>query len=133
VAWDSAFSREADMGSDKLITVIVPQGGGMPLLRALHERGTRRAALGGARAPSTYTRGAGVLARTVRMSVEKDVLQVVVTEEEEEEIFNLLVSLAQIAETPGGFAHVGRVTRATAFTSGPSTESPAPPQAALDS
>lgn len=103
------------MDGEKLITVIVPQGRGLPLLRALFEREVVRAALGSARAPIVHTRGTGALARTVRTSVEKDILQVVVSAGEADEIFALLLDRAQIAETPGGFMYMGGLSRATPY------------------
>lgn len=103
------------MAAQKLITVIVPQGRGRLLLEQLYERQELRAALGTARAPSTYTRGTGAFARTIRNSVEKDVLQVVVPEENAEEVFKLLLDRAQICETPGGFMYMGEIARATPF------------------
>jgi hypothetical protein len=103
------------MDGDKLITVIVPQGRGMPLLQALYERQVLRAALSSARAPMTYVRGSGALARTARSSVEKDIVQVVVSQEEAEAVFELLLERAQIADTPGGFMYMGGLARVTPF------------------
>lgn len=103
------------MDREKLITVIVPQGRGRPLLEALHQRGELRAALSSARAPSTYSRGTGAFARTIRNSVEKDVLQVMVSEENAKQVFEFLLDLAQISESPGGFMYMGEIARATRF------------------
>jgi hypothetical protein len=114
--WKRVCGREPEMGTDKLITVIVPQGWGMPLLQALYERRVLRAALGTARAPSTYTKGSGALARTVRLSVEKDVLHVVAPAEGADEIFTFLYDSAGIGEAPGGFMFMGALSQASEFT-----------------
>lgn len=103
------------MHGERLITVVVPQGRGRPLLELLYERHVLRAALGSARAPATFTQGTGVFARTRRTSLEKDVLQVVVSAEEADEIFHLLLEKGQIAEMPGGFQYMGSVSRTTLF------------------
>jgi hypothetical protein len=102
---------------ERLVTVIVPQGRGMALLQELHGRGTLRAALSTARAPFTYVRGSGVLARTVR-SVEKDVLHVVVSEEKADEVFEYLYRKAGIGDGPGGFMFMAVLSAASLFTLG---------------
>lgn len=103
------------MDGERLITVVVPQGTGQPLLHFLSERQVIRAALGSARAPLVRTRGSGAFARTIHSSVEKDILQVVVSRHEADEIFELLMERAQIAETPGGFMYMGLISRASSF------------------
>lgn len=100
----------------KLITVIVPQGEGRPLLHALFERTQLRASLGTARAPVTsVTRRAGV-ARTRRYSVEKDILQVVVAPADAADVFAFLHERAGIGERHGGFMYQGGLSTASAFT-----------------
>ena len=103
------------MAAEKLITVILPQGRGMAVLQALYERRVLRAALGTARAPFSYMKGRGMIARTVRHWVEKDVLSVVVSAEEAEENFGFLHQLAGIGDAPGGFMLMGPLARASAF------------------
>jgi hypothetical protein len=104
------------MGGEKLITVIVPRGKGLELLRALHGRRALRAALATARAPFTFVKGRGALARTVRHSVEKDVLHVITAAEEAEGLFDFLHQAAGIAAAPGSFMFMGVLARASEFT-----------------
>ena len=103
------------MAEEKLITVIVPQGKGMALLQALHDRNVLRASLSTARAPFTYAKRSGMISRTVRHSVEKDVLTAVVSAEQAEEVFGLLYRQAGIGEGPGGFMFMGALAQASAF------------------
>jgi hypothetical protein len=109
------------MAGEKLITVIVPQGRGMALLQALHERGELRAALGGARAPFTYVRRRGGMAHTVHHSVEKDVLEVVAEAAAADELFAFLHQAAGIGEGPGGFMFMGPIATASPFALPPSS------------
>jgi hypothetical protein len=99
----------------KQITVIVPQGQGIPLLEQLHARGVLRAALGSARAPFTVVKRKGGISRTYSYSVEKDILDVVVLAEEADELFRFLHGAARIGEAHGGFMYQGPVTQASAF------------------
>lgn len=87
----------------------------MALLQELNSRGTVRAALSTARAPFAYVRGAGVFARTVRHSVEKDVLQVVVSGDEADEVFEFLHGQAGIGDGPGGFMFMAALSGASLF------------------
>jgi hypothetical protein len=100
----------------KLITVILPQGEGMPLLQALYERKQLRASLGTARAPVTTVRRRGGIARTHHHSVEKDIVQVVVGVEDADGVFELLYEKAGIGERYGGFMFQGSVAKASPFT-----------------
>jgi hypothetical protein len=103
------------MAGEKLITVIVPQGEGMALLEALYARGELRATLSSARAPFTYVRRWFGVPRTVRHSVEKDVLSVVASGAASEELFLFLHGEAGIGERPGGFLFMGPLHAAGAF------------------
>lgn len=100
---------------EKLITVIVPQGKGMALLHALYQKASLRAALGTARAPFTYLKRRGGLTRTVRHSVEKDILTVVVPADQAEAMFGFLYETAGIGGQHGGFMFQGPVSRASSF------------------
>lgn len=99
----------------KLITVIVPQGKGMALLHALYEKKMLRAALGTARAPFTQVKRTGGLPRTVRHSVEKDILTVVVPAEKADEAFGFLFDIANVGAQHGGFMFQGSLARASDF------------------
>lgn len=99
----------------KLITVILPQGQGMPLLHTLFERKQLRASLGTARAPVTTVRRRGGIARTHRHSIEKDILQVVVLSAEAPGIFEFLYDQAGIGERYGGFMFQGGLAQASPF------------------
>lgn len=99
----------------KFITVIVPQGKGMALLHALYEKKMLRAALGTARAPFTYLRRTGGMARTVRHSVEKDILTVLVPAEKADEVFGFLFDIANVGAEHGGFMFQGSLARASDF------------------
>ena len=103
------------MAGDKLITAILPQGRGMAVLLALYERKVLRAALDTARAPLAYVKGSGMMARTVRHSVEKDVLSVVVPAEQAEETFIFLHEAGRVAEAPGAFMFMGALSQTSAF------------------
>jgi hypothetical protein len=100
----------------KLITVILPQGQGRPLLQDLFERKQLRASLGTARAPVTTVSRRGGLARTQRYSVEKDILQVVVAAGDAADVFAFLHERAGIGERYGGFMYQGSLSRAGVFT-----------------
>ena len=99
----------------KLITVIVPQGQGMPLLQVLYERTQLRASLGTARAPVTTVSRRGGIARTHHYSVEKDIVQVVVGVEDAPAVFALLYEKSGMGERHGGFMFQGSVAKATPF------------------
>jgi hypothetical protein len=103
------------MANERLVTVIVPQGRGMTLMQALHDRQLLRAALSSARAPFTYVKRSGGFPRMVRHSVEKDVLNVVVPAELAEEVFAFLHERAGMGESPGGFMFMGLLSQASAF------------------
>ena len=100
---------------DRFLTVIVPQGKGAALLRLLNERGVDRASLGTARAPLVATTKVVGISRTVHLSVEKDILTAVVPGERAEEVFGLVHEAAEIADEPGGFMFMGRVSKASPF------------------
>lgn len=101
--------------AQKVITVIVPQGQGMPLLQQLHQRGFVRAALGTARAPFTVVKRKGGISRSLSYSVEKDILNVVVEAAEADEAFQFLYEAARIGEAHGGFMFQGPTSRASDF------------------
>ncbi|HLA79859.1 MAG TPA: hypothetical protein VJU18_19965 [Vicinamibacteria bacterium] len=102
-------------GELKVITVIVPQGEGMALLHALYEKKMLRASLGTARAPFTQVKRTGGLPRTVRHSVEKDILTVLVPTEKADEVFGFLHDAAKVGAQPGGFMFQGSLARASEF------------------
>jgi hypothetical protein len=97
----------------KVITVIVPQGRGMELLEQLHARNVLRAGLSTARAPFAVVKRTGGIARTESFSVEKDVLTVLVGEDEADAAFAFLHEAAGIGEAPGGFIFQGPAGRAS--------------------
>jgi hypothetical protein len=99
----------------KLITVILPQGKGMDLLKQLYDRKVLRAAFGTARAPFTIAKKTGGISRTVTYSVEKDVVEVVVDAGQADEVFAFLYDAAGIAHAHGGFMFQGPVSRASEF------------------
>src|SRR5262245_52489354 len=103
------------MTAEKLITVILPQGRGMPILQALYERTLLRAALGAARAPVDEVRRRGGTVRPKRHWVEKDVLQVIVPADQAEEAFALIHETAGVGEAPGSFMFLGPLVRCSAF------------------
>jgi hypothetical protein len=102
-------------GDERVLTVVVPQGQGAPLLELLASHGIHRAALGSARAPVTYTARTGGFARTVNVSVEKDILTAVLPAERADAVFALVHEAAAIATRPGGFMFMGRAAKATPF------------------
>ena len=99
----------------KLITVIVPQGQGMPLLEALYERKLLRASLGTARAPVTTVKRRSGIASTHHHSIEKDIVQVVVEPADASEVFAFLYDRAGIGERYGGFMFQGSLSQASPF------------------
>jgi hypothetical protein len=101
--------------SHKLITCIVSQGKGLAVLQALFQRGHLRAALGTARAPLSIVKTRGGFTKTVHYSVEKDILTVVASAGEADEVFEFLYERAGIGESAGGFLYLGPLARASAF------------------
>ena len=105
----------AESRPHKLITVVLTQGQGMGLLKQLHDRALLQAAFGTARAPFAVTRKKGGISRTEYYSVEKDIVQVLVSAAEADEVFAFLHDAAGIGRTHGGFMFQGPVSHATAF------------------
>jgi len=103
------------MADERVLTVVVPHGQGAALLELLSERGIQRAALGSARAPATYTTRTAGMARTVNVSVEKDILTAVLPAERADEVFALVHETAGIGARPGGFMFMGRAAKASPF------------------
>lgn len=99
----------------KFITVILRQGKGAALLRALHERKVLRAGLGTARAPFFFTRKKGGFKKTIHHSVEKDVVTVVVGAEQADEVFGFIYETARIGRSYGGFMFMGALSKAAPF------------------
>ena len=100
----------------KLITVVLPQGAGQPLLRQLFERGVTTASFSTARAPFVEVHTRGGLARTHAYSVEKDVVEALVPEERADDTFTFIYEAAGIGVASGGFMFQGPVSAASAFT-----------------
>jgi hypothetical protein len=105
------------MGSEshKLITAVVPQGGGLALLKQLYEKQVLTAVFSTARAPFSVARRKGGITRIENYSVEKDVVEAVVPEERADEIFAFIHEAAGIGSAHGGFMFQGPVLRPSAF------------------
>lgn len=103
-------------GGQKLITVILPQGRGLSMLKDLAAREVIRAAFGTARAPFTVVKKKGGISRTESYSVEKDIVQVLVGEEGADEVFAWIYHAAGIGRAHGSFMFQAPVARASEFT-----------------
>ena len=99
----------------KLITVILPRGKGLDLLKQLYDRNVLRAAFGTARAPFTIVKKMGGISRTETYSVEKDVVEVLVAPDQADETFRFLYEAAGIGHAHGSFMFQGPVSRASEF------------------
>lgn len=105
----------ADNNNNKMITIILPQGRGLAVLEQLYQRGVTRAALGSARAPFTVVKRRGGIARTETYSVEKDVLNVLVSGDDADRAFAFLHEAARVAEERGAFMFQAPVAQASEF------------------
>jgi hypothetical protein len=100
--------------NDKLITCILPKGLALPILKKLKtEKGIIRANLKSARGMGKITplayRGAGEQA-------EKDILNVVVSQSEADDIFYYIYEEAEINRPHGGIIYIRQLGPSTPFT-----------------
>lgn len=95
---------------DRLISCILPPGVGMQLQRRLfHELGLTRVDVHSARGYS----GSDPEALFSRM--EREVLSVVASEEQAEEVFGWIHREAEVADLRGRFLYMGRLSRSTEY------------------
>ncbi|RRJ83772.1 hypothetical protein [Aestuariirhabdus litorea] len=103
----------SEFQSHKLITAILPKGRAAPLINTLvHERGINRVNV-------TYARGVGRLTplrhRGVGESTEKEIVNVIVSVEEADELFEFIFFAADINRPHGGLMYQQPLTSATLF------------------
>jgi nitrogen regulatory protein PII len=100
--------------SHKVITCILPKGGGLPALQNL------RAHFGIVNANINNARGVGRLTplrhRGVGEQPEKEILTVIVAKERAEEVFEFIYHDAHIDRPHGGIIYMAALTQATQFT-----------------
>lgn len=97
----------------KMITCLLPKDEATPLLERLyHEKGITTASL-------NHARGTGMVSpqgkKGFGQQIEKDVLNVVVSEREAEEIFEFIYHEGRINRPHGGFMYMGPLERSTVF------------------
>ncbi len=101
------------MGTEKLISCILPKGTAMPVMKALKEdKGIITANIHSAR-------GAGRLTpldyRGMGETTEKEVLDVIVDTSKADEIFGFLYTVAEIDQPHGGLMYMQALIRATPY------------------
>jgi hypothetical protein len=101
--------------TEKFITVILSQGKGEALLRALNEKKVLRVSLSTARAPFFLTKKKRGFKRTVTRSLEKDVLTVLAGAEEAEDLFAFIYENVGMGRRYGGFMFMGPLARLSPF------------------
>ncbi|WP_426416152.1 hypothetical protein [Aestuariirhabdus sp. LZHN29] len=105
--------RRAEFQSHKLITAILPKGRAAPLIKTLvHERGINRINV-------NHARGVGRLTplrhRGVGESTEKEIVTVIATVDEADELFEFIFFAAEINRPHGGLMYQQPLTAATLF------------------
>lgn len=98
----------------KLITCVLPKGKARPVLKSLkEEHGIVRASINNARGIGRFSR---VRERSAGQQTEKEILNVVVTCDEAEDIFSFIYDRAAINRPHGGIIYMQKLAHATPFT-----------------
>ena len=95
-----------------LITCVLYKGGGIEVIKALHERGLNSASLHHARGSAI---GDQVGKGGLPTHFEKEVVSVVVSQAQSDEIFEFIFDVAQIDRPHGGFLFMERLQRAVPY------------------
>lgn len=102
---------QADTGG-RIITCILPRGAGKPLIEAIHQRGITTANL-------YFSRGSNVgdpIGKTgIPVQEEKEILTVVVSKKEADDLFEFVVETAGINQPGGGFVYMGELRKSIPF------------------
>lgn len=102
----------APMRDMRQITCILYKGGGLQVLEALHKRGVNAASL-------HHARGSAIGDPAGRNGIpeifEKEILTVVVSAEEADEIFDFVFEAAKIDRPHGGFLYMERLQLSVPF------------------
>lgn len=107
--------------NSRLITCILPKGSGKPLLEALHQHGVTTASL-------NFARGANVGDPAGKdglpVQEEKEIVTVIVSKKEVDDIFEFVVETARIDQPGGGFVYMGELRKSVPFVLPESTSPP---------
>ncbi|GJM05586.1 MAG: hypothetical protein DHS20C09_15820 [marine bacterium B5-7] len=103
-----------NLSSDKLITCILPKGLALPILKKLKsEKDISRANLNSARGMGKIT---PLAYRGVGEQSEKDILNVVVTQNQADDIFYYIYEEADMNRPHGGIIYIRQLGSSTPFT-----------------
>lgn len=96
----------------RIITCILPKGAGKPLIEAIHQRGITTANI-------YYSRGSNVgdpIGKGgMQLQEEKEILTVVVSKKEADDMFEFVVETAGINQPGGGFVYMGELRKSIPF------------------
>ena len=107
-------TENISLPNDKLITCILPKGSALPILKKLkNEKGIIRAILKTARGMGKIT---PLAYRGVGEQAEKDILNVVVSQSEADDIFYYIFEEADINRPHGGIIYIREINASTRFT-----------------
>jgi nitrogen regulatory protein PII len=107
-------TENISLPNDKLITCILPKGLALPILKKLkNEKGINRAVLKTARGMGKIT---PLAYRGVGEQAEKDILNVVVSQSEADDIFYYIFEEADINRPHGGIIYIREINASTRFT-----------------
>jgi nitrogen regulatory protein PII len=99
--------------AEKLITCILPKGLALPILTKLkEEKGINRANINSARGMGKIT---PLAYRGVGEQSEKDILNVIVSKDQADDIFNYLYDVADINRPHGGIIYMSQLGMSTPF------------------
>lgn len=96
----------------KLITCILPKGGGKSVMEALHQRGLTTGNLCYARGSNV---GSPVDRRGLPIQEEREIVTVVVSKEDADDIFLFIAETAQIDQPDAGFMYMDSLRRSVPF------------------
>ena len=100
--------------NDKLITCILPKGLALPILKKLkEEKGINRANINSARGMGKIT---PLAYRGIGEQAEKELLNIVVSQEQADDIFNYIYEEADINRPHGGIIYMSQLAMSTPFT-----------------
>lgn len=97
----------------KMITCLLPKGKGIAVLKILKDE------LNVVSAHFNHARGSGIFTTEnkwgIGQQVEKDVVQVIISEKRADEIFDFLYERAEINQPHGGFMYMAGLENSTSF------------------